>query len=237
MAPSPLTGVLQGTGWYLLTLIFFPSSSHSIMYHFRRSGFSYTSWSLLSISLLTASLADPDFSNSPLLPVLCFTADVLYISAVTSAYLLLHWISYSSHYISGKLVLFGISPPCSGQYLFGLLRIPDHSLYKNQMLGHVSSLAKATSQKYDHTRMVSSCVDFWNPFLIAKLKSLQLQESTSPPPLMMFFARLVILLFFLPSAHLAFLIHFPFFSRDLQTSSLISNIRFSFHISFLSRTK
>lgn len=181
MAPSPLTGVLQGTVWYLLTLIFFPSSSHSIMYHSRRSGFSYTSWSVPSVSLLTASLADSDFSNSPLLPVLCFTADVLCISVVTSAYLLLHWIFYSSHYISGKLVLFGISPPCSGQYLFGLLRISDHSLSKNQMLGHISSLAKATSQKYDHTRMVSSCVDFWNLFLIAKLKSLQLQESTSPP--------------------------------------------------------
>lgn len=80
-----------------------------------------------------------------------FHSDVLCISLLTSIYLLLRLISRSSHSVLGKLVLFGVLPLCSGQYLFGLLRISYHSLYKNQMLGYLSSLAKAGRQKYDHT--------------------------------------------------------------------------------------
>lgn len=80
-----------------------------------------------------------------------FHSDVLCFSVVTSVYLLLCLIFHSSHYISRKLVLFEVLPLCCGPYLFCLLRISDHSLYKNQMLGHISSLAKAGSQNYDHT--------------------------------------------------------------------------------------
>lgn len=243
MVPSLLAGVLQDMVWCFLTLIFLPNSFHSIMYHFRRSSFSSTSRSLLSVSLLTASLADPYFSSSSFLSVLSFIADVLCISAVTSVYLLLHWIFHSSQYILGKLVLFGVSPLCSGQYLFGLLRISDHSLYKNQMLGHISKATsqKLTLQKLPARRMSTQVWSvvvwiFWNLFLIAKLKSLQLQESTSPPPLVTFFAKLVIFFSYFLSAHLVFLICFPFFFRELQTGSLIWNIKFSFHISFFPRT-
>lgn len=104
----------------------------------------------------------PNFLNYPFLPVLSLIAHVFFISIVTSVYLLLHQIFHSSHFISGKLVLFRVSPQRSGQYLFGLLRIYDHSLYKNHMLGHISSLAKVASQKHIHITMVSSCVDyFW----------------------------------------------------------------------------
>lgn len=107
----------------------------------------------------------PDFSNYPFLPVLSFITLVFFISIVTSIYLLLHQIFYSSHSISRKLILFRVSPLHSEQYLFGWLRISDHSLYKKQMLGHISSLAKVASQKHAHIRMVGSCVDYlWTCF-------------------------------------------------------------------------
>lgn len=78
---------LQGMFWCLVTLVYVPNLIHSIMYHFRRSGYSSTSWSLLSASLSIASLTDPDFSNFPFLPVLSLTANVLCTSAATSLYL------------------------------------------------------------------------------------------------------------------------------------------------------
>lgn len=45
----------------LVTLVYILNSIHSVMYHFRRSGYSSISWSLLSTLLSTASLTDPDF--------------------------------------------------------------------------------------------------------------------------------------------------------------------------------
>ena len=87
------------------------------------------------------------------------------------------------------------------------------------MLGHISSLARATSQKYDHTTMVSSWVDFLKSVFNSKTEITSTAGKHITPTSCDVLCKVGNTPLFFPSAHLLVLIWFPFFLRDLQRSS------------------
>lgn len=158
---SPLTGVSHGRAWCVLIVIFCPFSISSVKCRFRRQAFSSKSQCLCFTVI--CSLGWSWF----FLFVCSFTVSVFYSSVIAAVYLLLRWIFYFNHYILGNLVLSGVSPVCSGQYLFSSLRISATVSSGIRCLNMYHLLQKPPGCR----RMVSSYVDFFsNLFLKAKLK-------------------------------------------------------------------
>lgn len=168
--------------------------------------------SVLSVLLLNAAQAGP---VSPFLSVCSFTVSVFYSSIIAAVYLLLRWIFYFNHYILGNLVLSGISPVCSGQYLFSLLRI-SATVSSGIRCLDISNLAKATSLQKNGQQL---CRFFFSKTVFKSKTEITLTEKKeithiSCNVLCKFCNHLP------PSSYPVILIPFCFFSRCLQTSSL-----------------